>query len=261
MNPDTAMLEIILLPALSDNYIYLLHDPIERQTAAVDPAEPEPVLTALQQRGWRLDYILNTHHHADHVGANLQLKAITGCRIVGAANDQSRIPGIDIALNDGDRFLLGRQAIDAIATPGHTLGHFVYHCPDSDALFCGDTLFSLGCGRLFEGRAEQMWQSLQRLKALPPQTRIYCAHEYTEANGHFAISVDPDNLALRQRLAEVAELRRQNLPSLPTTIELERTTNPFLREDSIAIRQQLGMDVEAPATEVFRRLRSLKDHF
>lgn len=255
------MLEITLLPALSDNYIYLLHDPVERQTAAVDPAEAGPVLQALQQRGWQLDYILNTHHHADHVGANLQLKAETGCRIAGAANDRNRIPGIDLPLNDGDRLQLGAENIEIIATPGHTLGHIVYHCPDSQALFCGDTLFSLGCGRLFEGSAEQMWQSLQRLKALPPPTRVYCAHEYTQANARFAISVETDNPQLQQRIEQVAALRSQNQPSLPSTIELELATNPFLREHSAEIRQHLGLDLQTPATEVFRCLRLLKDSF
>lgn len=255
------MLEILLVPALTDNYIYLLHDPVGGETAVVDPAEAEPVIKALQQRGWRLSYILNTHHHADHVGANLQLKAAFGCQIVGAAEDSGRIPGIDSGVADGDSLQLGEHYIKVMATPGHTSGHIVYYCQDSQALFCGDTLFSLGCGRLFEGSAEQMWQSLQKLKALPAETRVYCAHEYTEANGRFALSVEADNPHLQQRIREVAELRRKNLPTLPSTIDLEQATNPFLREHSASIRQTLGLDANAAPVDVFARLRYLKDGF
>lgn len=255
------MLEITLLPALSDNYIYLLHDPVSQQTAAVDPAEATPVMQAIAHRGWSLDYILNTHHHADHVGANLQLKAQTTCQIVGAGEDRQRIPGIDIALQDGEQFFLGQHAIRAISTPGHTLGHMVFYCRDSEALFCGDTLFSLGCGRLFEGSAEQMWQSLQSLKALPPRTRVYCAHEYTQANGRFALSVEADNPDLQHRLREVADLRTRNQPTLPSTIQQELATNPFLREESPSIRKQLALDASASPQQVFALLRKLKDQF
>lgn len=255
------MLEISLLPALSDNYIYLLHDTVSQHTAAVDPAEAAPVMRAIEQRGWRLDYILNTHHHADHVGANRQLKAQTACQIVGAAEDCQRIPGIDLALNDGEKFFFGQHTISAISTPGHTLGHIVYYCEDSSALFCGDTLFSLGCGRLFEGSAEQMWQSLQRLTALPPQTRVYCAHEYTAANGRFALSVESGNPDLINRLRQVAELRAANQPTLPSTIAQELATNPFLRAHSPSLRKSLGLDADASALEVFSRLRKLKDQF
>ena len=201
------MLEIVQIPVLRDNYIYLLHDPVSGSTAVVDPAVAEPVLQALRERGWRLDYILNTHHHADHVDGNLQLKQYSGCRIIASQTDSGRIPGLDIAVNDGDRFLLGEQRLSVIATPGHTLGHSVYDWADSAALFCGDTLFSLGCGRLFEGSPAQMWQSLQRLKALPPATGVYCAHEYTQANGRFALTLEPDNAALLRRIAEVIALR------------------------------------------------------
>lgn len=255
------MLDIQLLPALSDNYIYLLHDPATTMTAVVDPAQAEPVMAALQQRNWPLHYILNTHHHADHVGANLALKTQTGCKIIGAAVDKARIPGIDIEVADGDSLQLGAQQIKVMATPGHTSGHIVYYCPDSQALFCGDTLFSLGCGRLFEGSAEQMWQSLQTLAALPSETRIYCAHEYTEANGRFALSVEADNAALQRRLTQVAELRRNNQPSLPSSIALELATNPFLRPNSASIRQVLKLDDEARPVKVFSRLRLLKDGF
>jgi len=255
------MLNILLLPALGDNYIYLLHEPIGGETAVVDPATAEPVLEALQRQGWQLNYIFNTHHHSDHVGANRQLKQLTGCRIVGAAADRARIPGLDMALGDGDEVQLGQQSLQIIDTPGHTLGHIVYYCAASQALFCGDTLFSLGCGRLFEGSPLQMWQSLQKLKALPPETRIYCAHEYTAANGRFALSVEPDNQDLQHRLAEVAGLRQQNRPTLPSTIVQELATNPFLRAHSAQIRRSIGCSAHASDVDTFTRLRQLKDRF
>ncbi|CAG1020402.1 hydroxyacylglutathione hydrolase [Methylomonas sp. LL1] len=254
------MLEILQIPVLTDNYIYLLHEPSTGQTAVVDPAVAEPVLDALEQNGWRLDYIFNTHHHGDHVGGNLQLKQSTGCKVVGAAFDNRRIPGIDITVADGETVQLGLQSFQIISTPGHTLGHIVYYCPDSLALFCGDTLFSLGCGRLFEGSAEQMWHSLQKLKALPGDTRIYCAHEYTQANGRFAMTLDADNPDLLQRLAEVAELRHQNLPTVPSTLSVELATNPFLREHSADLRKAISARDDTPA-HVFAKVRLLKDHF
>ena len=254
------MLDVLIIPALTDNYIYLLHEPVSGKTAVVDPAEAIPVSRALQQNGWRLDYILNTHHHDDHVGANLKLKQQTGCKVVGAQADQTRIPGIDIRVSEGDQIRLGNQTFQVIETSGHTIGHIVYYSADSQTLFCGDTLFSLGCGRLFEGSAAQMWHSLQKLKALPPETRVYCAHEYTAANGRFALSVEPGNRALQQRIAEVADLRTQNRPTLPSTIGQELATNPFFREQSPDIRAGIGMPT-APDVAVFAELRSLKDQF
>lgn len=254
------MLDILQLPVLTDNYIYLLHEPITGETAVVDPAVAEPVLTALQERGWQLDYIFNTHHHGDHVGGNLQLKQATGCKIVGAASDSPRIPGIEIAVQDGEQIQLGKQTFEIIATPGHTLGHIVYYCEDCKALFCGDTLFSLGCGRLFEGSAEQMWHSLQKIKALPGTTRVYCAHEYTEANGRFALTLEADNSDLQQRVAEVAELRSKNQSTIPSTIAQELATNPFLREHSASLRHVIAANDDTPA-QVFAKVRLLKDQF
>ncbi len=255
------MLEIVQLPALTDNYIYLLHDSVSGETAAVDPAAAEPVLDALRKNDWTLDYIFNTHHHGDHVGANLQLQQLTGCQIVGAAADRHRIPGLDIAVSDGQTVALGRHHFDIIETPGHTNGHIVYYCSDSKALFCGDTLFSLGCGRLFEGSAEQMWQSLQKLKALPSDTRVYCAHEYTQANGRFALTVEADNAALQERVKEVADLRQQHRASVPSTIALELATNPFLREYSSSLRHAIGASSADKPAQVFAKVRSLKDQF
>lgn len=254
------MLQVEIIPVLTDNYIFLLHESNSRETAVVDPALAQPVLEALQQHGWRLSYILNTHHHSDHVGANLQLKQETGCKIFGSAADQARIPGIDIKLAEGDEVTLGNQTFQVIDTPGHTLGHIVYYNAGSQALFCGDTLFSLGCGRLFEGSAEQMWQSLKKLRALPPETRVYCAHEYTAANGRFAQSVDSENPELRQRIAQVAALRQHNLPTIPTSIGQELATNPFFRAHEANIRGNISM-TEQPEVAVFTQLRKMKDQF
>ncbi len=254
------MLEILQLPVLTDNYIFLLHDTNSGETAAVDPAVAKPVLEVLQAKGWQLSYIFNTHHHGDHVGGNLELKRQTGCKIVAAERDRHRIPGMDWGVSDNDDISLGTHGFKVIEAPGHTTGHIVYHCADSEALFCGDTLFSMGCGRLFEGSADEMWQSLQKLKALPASTRIYCAHEYTQANGRFALSLEADNQALQQRLAEVAELRRQNLSTLPSTLGLELATNPFLREHSPSIRQAVYGENASPA-EIFAKVRRRKDQF
>ena len=206
------MIEIIQLPVLTDNYIYLIHEPVSGQTAVIDPAVSQPVLDCLSAKGWTLNFILNTHHHWDHVGANLELKEQTNCQILASESDYSTIPGIDKGLKHGDTIKLGDQVAKVIATPGHTLGHIVYHFSKSNALFCGDTLFSMGCGRLFEGSAEQMWISLQQLKKLPRETRIYCAHEYTQANSRFALTLEPDNQQLLQRISpqqDISTARRR----------------------------------------------------
>jgi hydroxyacylglutathione hydrolase len=254
------MLEIVQIPVLSDNYVYVLNDVEFGSAAVVDPAEAGPVFEVLDRKGWRLDFILNTHHHGDHVGGNLELKQATGCRILGAAADATRIPGIDRGLADGDEVVLGGNRARIIEVVGHTSGHIAYWFADQDALFCGDTLFSLGCGRLFEGTAEQMWASLEAIRQLPSATRIYCAHEYTQANGRFARSVEPANPVLQQRLAEVDQLRAESRPTVPSTLDQELATNPFLRPESAAIRKHLGMP-DAKSWQVFARLREMKDGF
>ena len=254
------MLEIIHIPVLNDNYIYLIHDPVSGETAVVDPALARPVLDVLHEKGWRLTYILNTHHHGDHVGGNLELKKKTGCTIVAGHFDRNRIPGIDIGVSENDQISLGRRVGSVIFTPGHTSGHVVYHFAEDHALFCGDTLFVMGCGRLFEGTTEQMWHSLQKLKALPASTRIYCAHEYTQTNGRFALSVEPDNRQLVQRMDEVDQLRARWVPTVPSTIAQELSTNPFFREDSPALQKHINMSGEAPL-RVFAETRKLKDQF
>jgi hydroxyacylglutathione hydrolase len=254
------MLEIVQIPVLIDNYIYLIHDPVSQDTAAVDPAEAQPVLDILASKGWKLSYILNTHHHWDHVGGNLELQQHTGCQVIAPLADRHRIPGIDQGVSEGDTIALGGHVARVMFTPGHTLGHVVYHFADDHLLFCGDTLFVMGCGRLFEGTPEQMWSSLQRLKALPPDTRIYCTHEYTQNNGQFALTLEPDNQALAEKMRQVAVLREYNRPTVPSTIGEELATNPFFREDSPSIQRSIGLR-EASPVQIFTEIRRLKDRF
>lgn len=254
------MLQIEQLPVLSDNYVYLIRDPSSGQVGVVDPAESPPVLAALERLGWPLHYILNTHHHPDHVGGNSALIAATGCQVVGAETDRARIPGLGIAVREGDVFRLGEEAARVLEVPGHTRAHIAFWFENSAALFCGDTLFALGCGRLFEGTAAQMWDSLSRLRALPGATRVYCAHEYTQSNGRFAIHVEPDNAALAARLETVAALRAEGRPTVPSTLAEECATNPFLRPESAGIQRTLGL-LGASQVEVLGATRALKDTF
>ncbi len=254
------MLTVIQIKVLEDNYIYLIHDEVSGETAVVDPAMSKPVLDVLDEKGWRLTYVLNTHHHWDHVEGNLEIKQRTACKVVAAQSDRERVPGIDLGVNDGDAIFLGEHKLQVIATPGHTSGHVVYYSADNLALFCGDTLFVMGCGRLFDGTAEQMYQSLQTIKALPPETRVYCAHEYTEANGRFALSIEPDNKQLQDKMLTVRQLRAEQKPTVPSTIEQERATNPFFRVDSLSVQQTLGLLGENPV-RVFTELRKRKDNW
>jgi hydroxyacylglutathione hydrolase len=254
-----AQLEIEQIPVLSDNYVYLVHEPAAGVTAAVDPVV-EPVLERLAARGWKLDWILSTHHHADHTGGNLELKEKTGCRVAGARKDEARIPGIDLKLAEGDRFQLGEVDAQVFETPGHTSGHISFWFPDAKALFCADTLFSLGCGRVFEGTYEQMWNSLSKLAALPDDAMVYCGHEYSQANARFALTVDPDNKALQARAAEIDRQRAAGQPTVPTRLDAERAANPFLRAGDPAIRKRLGLE-SASDVEVFAEIRRRKDRF
>jgi hydroxyacylglutathione hydrolase len=254
------MLIVETIPLLSDNYSYLLHEPETQTTAVVDPAAAEPVLEKLAHRHWRLNYVLNTHHHPDHVGGNLLLKARTGCQILAPELERERIPGVDQGLKNGDQLALGSLALTIMETHGHTNGHIVFYCAASGDLFCGDSLFVLGCGRLFEGNATQLWQSLQKLKTLPPTTRVYCAHEYSFNNALFALMVEPDNTALQQRMLEIKHQRSLNQPTVPTTIAEELATNPFFREDSHSLQTTLKCQ-GLSAIEIIARLRGLKDDF
>jgi hydroxyacylglutathione hydrolase len=257
---EVLMLEIITLPVLTDNYIYLIHDPISRETAVIDPALAQPVLDTLEEKGWQLAYLFNTHHHSDHIGGNVQIKQKTGCKIIAAQADWDRIPGIDQGVSEGDVVSLGQHKARVIATPGHTRAHIVYHFAEDNVLFCGDTLFVMGCGRLFEGTAEQLWQSLQKLKTLPKETLVYCTHEYTQTNGRFALTVEPDNQRLQQRMIQVNRLRSNKQPTVPTTIADELATNPFFREDSVELQKAIAMTDSKPK-EVFAKVRRLKDGF
>jgi hydroxyacylglutathione hydrolase len=253
-------MQIALVPLLTDNYGYLLHDPASGETGIVDPSEAAPVFAAAGERGWRLTHILNTHHHHDHTGGNLALKQATGAAIVGPAPDRARIPGIDIALDEGETFRLGDVAAEILFIPGHTRGHIAFHFRGEKAVFCGDTLFSLGCGRMFEGTAPMMWASLDKLRRLPPETRIYCGHEYTAANARFAVSIDPNNEALRRREGAVAALRGRGEPTIPSTMGEERAANPFLRADDPGLAAAIGLS-DAPPSEVFGEIRRRKDNF
>jgi hydroxyacylglutathione hydrolase len=244
---------------LRDNYVYLLHDPDTGATAAVDPSVAEPVLRAVADLGWRLTHVLNTHHHHDHTGGNLEIKAATHCTIVGPRADRDRIPGIDVAVGDGDSYDLGAQRAQIFDVPGHTRGHIAYWFQGSRALFCGDTLFLMGCGRLFEGTPEQMWHSLGKLRALPPQTRVYCGHEYTQANARFALTVEPDNAALVARARLVDALRAEGKSTIPGTMADEVATNPFLRADQPSLQRAAGAPGDAVAT--FAAIRRQKDSF
>ena len=252
--------EIELFPCLSDNFGVLLHDPVTGQTASIDAPEDKPILDALKRRGWNLTHILTTHHHFDHVQANLALKEKFKVQIVGPKGEADKIPGLDRAVGDGDRFEFAGHPVEVIETPGHTLGHICFHFPDDKLLFSADTLFALGCGRLFEAPAPVMWTSIQKLMALPDDTVVYFGHEYTATNARFALTVDPDNEALKTRVAEITAQREKGLWTAPTTIRLERATNPYMRVDSHSIRKHLDL-LSATDAQVFAEIRTRKDNF
>jgi hydroxyacylglutathione hydrolase len=226
------MVEIVRIPALSDNYVWLVHEAISGETMVVDPALAEPVLAEAEKRGWRIGQIWNTHWHPDHTGGNEAIKQATGCAVTGPAAEAHRIPTLDRQVREGDRVSLGPLTATVMEVPAHTAGHIAYHLPSEAMVFVGDTLFAMGCGRLFEGTAEQMHANLQRLAQLPPETRVYCGHEYTLSNGRFAVAVEPDNEALLGRMREVEAARAAGEATVPTTIGLERATNPFMRASS-----------------------------
>ena len=225
-------LEVVRIPVLDDNYIWLTHDPASGETVVIDPAEAAPVLAEADARGWRIGQIWNTHWHADHVGGNAAIKAATGCIITGPAAEAARIGTLDRTVNDGDTVRIGAFVAQVWEVPAHTAGHIAYYLPEAGIAFVGDTLFAMGCGRLFEGTAAQMFANMRRLAALPPETLVYCAHEYTLANAHFARATEPANPAVTARLARVEGLRARGEATIPTTIAQELATNPFMRAGS-----------------------------
>jgi hydroxyacylglutathione hydrolase len=237
------MLEVIGIPVLSDNYVWLAHDRNSGDTAVIDPAVAEPVLAAADARGWRINQILNTHWHPDHVGGNEAIVAATGAHVTGPRGEAARIPMIGRAVGDGDAVAIGRSEGVVIDCPAHTAGHIAYAF--DGALFCGDTLFAMGCGRLFEGTAAQMHAALARFMALPPRTLVYCAHEYTQSNARFAITVEPENEALVKRVEAVDRLRARGEPTVPFSLAMEAATNPFVRAGSVEelARRRAAKDV------------------
>jgi len=248
--------EIEIVPCLSDNYAYLVKS--GDACAVVDPSEPGPVRAALARRGWRLTHILNTHHHGDHTGGNLTLKTETGAQVVGPAKDAARIPGIDVGVDESTGWEFDGRKVRVLEVPAHTRGAITFVI-DGNA-FTGDTLFTLGCGRLFEGDAAMMWASLSKLMTLSDDTKIWCGHEYTQGNGRFALSIEPGNAALAARMKDVDTVRAGGKPTVPATLGLEKQTNPFLRPDSAEIRKNLHME-DADTVAVFGEIRERKNNF
>jgi hydroxyacylglutathione hydrolase len=226
-------LEIIRIPVLSDNYIWLVHDAQSGETMVVDPAVADAPLAEAEKRGWKISQIWNTHWHPDHTGGNAEIKAVTGCTITGPATEAERIPSLDIQVREGDIVRLGKVEAKVIDVPAHTAGHIAFYLPSEHAAFVGDTLFAMGCGRLFEGTAAQMYSNMRKLEALPDETAVYCAHEYTQSNGRFALTVEPGNAALVARMNDVDAMRLRGEPTVPTSIGAEKATNPFMRAVSI----------------------------
>lgn len=252
--------ELIAIPCLSDNYAWLLHDPAIDCTLLVDAPEAAPILAALHARDWHLTHILLTHHHADHTDGAAVLAAATGARMIGALADLHRLPPGTEPVSPGATIPLGLAHAEVIDAPGHTLGHVAYYLPETGVLFSGDSLMSWGCGRLFEGTPAQMWDTLSRLSALPPETTVCSGHEYTESNGRFALSLTPDAPALLARMEAVRTARSEGRPTLPVALALELETNPFLRADTPELRAATGL-ADAPAAAVFAEIRARKDRF
>jgi hydroxyacylglutathione hydrolase len=239
-------LEILRIPVLRDNYVWLAHDAQSGETVVIDPAVADPVQEAARERGWKISQIWNTHWHGDHTGGNAAIKEATGCLVTGPAAEAGRIPTLDRRVAEGDWVSIGAIEAEVLEVPAHTAGHFAYHLPSERLIFVGDTLFAMGCGRLFEGSAEQMFANLKRLERLPEDTSVYCAHEYTLSNARFAVTIEADNLELRARLAAVEAARAAGEATVPTTVGLERATNVFMRAGSV---------------EEFARRRHAKDVF
>jgi hydroxyacylglutathione hydrolase len=252
------MLEVHQFACLDDNYGYLLHDPASGETACIDTPDAAAYLREASAKGWTITQIWNTHWHPDHAGGNEAIKAATGCTVIAPEAEASKIAGIDRTVRQGDTVALGSFAAHVVDVGGHTLGHIAYHLPQASLAFVGDALFALGCGRMFEGSPPQFWASLSRLKALPADTVLYCAHEYTASNARFALHADPDNAALQAYAAEIADKRSRSEWTVPTQLSRELATNPFLRADDPAMQARWG---GGDAVATFAALRSAKDSF
>lgn len=252
------MLQVHQFPCLQDNYGFLLHDSASGETAVIDTPEAGRILEEAAAKGWRITQIWNTHWHADHAGGNEEIKAKTGCTIVGPAEVERIGHKPDRIVNEGDVVKLGESEARVLNVGGHTLGHIAYVLDRAKVAFVGDTLFALGCGRMFEGQPEQFWASLQKLAALPDDTTLYCAHEYTQSNARFALHVDPNNSVLKARSGQIDDLRKQNKPTVPMTLAIEKETNPFLRAPEL--KTALGL-AHAPDWQAFHEIRKMKDNF
>lgn len=253
-------LEIVTIPCLADNYAFLLRDQATGKVALVDAPESYPIQKALQDKGWKLDIVLLTHHHYDHVDGLPELVEEYNPQVIGAKADASRLPPLDLALDEGDTFTVGESEGHIIDVSGHTISHIAFHFPSANAVFTADSLMALGCGRLFEGSPEMMWASLSKLSALPTETIVYSGHEYTASNAKFALTVEPENAALQARVADVTAKRAAGIPTVPSTLAEERATNPFLRAHLPEMKLAVGMQ-GASDEEVFTAIRKQKDNF
>ena len=253
-------MQVIPIPCLVDNYAYIINDNISKAVAVVDPSEASPVIDFLKKQNLKLDYILNTHHHYDHIGGNIELKKLYNAKVIGFAGDKNRIPGIDIALEDNVKWTFGKSSVKILHIPGHTLGHICFFFENEQIAFTGDTLFSLGCGKIFEGDHKQMLTSLNKIKKLPRETNIYCGHEYTYKNAEFCMKYDSDNIDLKKKFEKIKKLRSNNLPTLPTILEEELKSNIFLRCDQNDLKIKLNMKNQEDL-KVFKKVRDLKDSF
>ena len=254
------MLNINIIPCLQDNYSFVIHDTETDTIAVVDPSEFEPIANFIEKKIKKIDYILNTHHHFDHTGGNLALKKKYSAKIIGSKKDEKRIPGIDIKLSDNENFKLGNINFKIFLMPGHTSGHICFYAKNEKVIFTGDTLFSLGCGKVFEGTYLEMFRSLNLIKQLPTDTQIYCGHEYTQNNLNFCVKYDIDNNNLKKKKKWIAAKIDQKLPTIPITVKEELNTNIFLRCDNYVVKKSLGME-NSTELEVFKKLRDLKDVF
>lgn len=253
-------LEIVTVPCLTDNYAFLAHDQATGATAVIDVPEAAPILNALAERQWKASHILITHHHSDHIDGVEALSAATGARVIGAAADAHRLPKLDEAVAEGATVRIGMDEGHVIDVSGHTVGHIAFYFPASKAVFTADSLMALGCGRLFEGTPQMMWQSLSKLAVLPPDTLVCSGHEYTASNGRFAITVDPDNADLARRIRDIADARARGVPTVPSLLSLELATNPFLRARLASVKAAIGMP-DATDAEAFAEIRKRKDSF